>query len=102
MQKTNKKIIVGLSGGVDSAVAALLLKQQGHHVTGIYMQNWETDNEDPFCTAVEDLNDAKAVCQQLDIPFKHVNFAKEYWHNVFQHCLDEFKAGRTPNPDIGC
>ncbi len=96
------KVIVGLSGGVDSAVAALTLKQQGYDVSGIFMQNWEADREDPFCTAEQDLSDAKAICDQLGIPLQTANFAKEYWDNVFQYCLDEFAAGRTPNPDIWC
>lgn len=96
------KVIVALSGGVDSAVAAWLLKQQGHEVSGIFMQNWETDNDDPYCHAEQDLTDAKNICDHLNIPFQVCNFSKIYWDNVFQHCLDEFAAGRTPNPDIGC
>jgi tRNA-uridine 2-sulfurtransferase len=96
------KVSVGLSGGVDSAVAALLLKQQGHEVSGIYMQNWEVDNDDPYCSAEQDLSDAKAAADHIGIPFETVNFSKEYWDNVFQHCLDEFSAGRTPNPDVLC
>lgn len=98
----NTKIIVGLSGGVDSAVTALLLKEQGYDVTGIYMQNWMTEKDDPFCSAEQDMSDAKAVCDHLQIPFQMVNFSKAYWDNVFQYCLDEFVAGRTPNPDIWC
>lgn len=101
MKKT-AKIVVGLSGGVDSAVTALLLKQQGHDVTGIYMQNWEVENDDPYCTIHQDQNDARAVCEHLNIPFHTINFAQQYWDNVFQYCLDEFVAGRTPNPDIWC
>lgn len=97
-----KKVTVGLSGGVDSAVAALLLKQQGYDVTGVFMQNWEVDNDDPYCSAEKDLYDAKAVADHIGIPLVTVNFAHEYWHNVFQHCLDEFSAGRTPNPDVLC
>jgi tRNA-specific 2-thiouridylase len=100
MQK--KKIIVGLSGGVDSTVAALLLKEQGHDVSGVFMQNWEAADDDPHCTAEQDLSDAKAACELLNIPFEVINFSKEYWNNVFQYCLDEFHAGRTPNPDIWC
>lgn len=99
-QKT--KIIVGLSGGVDSAVTALLLKEQGFDVSGIYMQNWMAEKEDPFCSAEQDMTDAKKVCDHLRIPFQVVNFSKQYWDNVFQYCLDEFVAGRTPNPDIWC
>ena len=95
-------IVVGLSGGVDSAVTALLLKQQGHDVTGIFMKNWDKDNSDPHCTAEQDLTDARMVCDQLTIPFQVVEFVDTYWDKVFQHCLDEFSAGRTPNPDIWC
>lgn len=99
---TNNKVIVGLSGGVDSAVTAFLLKEQGYDVTGIFMRNWEADPDDPICQAEQDLQDAKATCEHLEIPFEVVNFSKTYWQNVFQHCLDEFAAGRTPNPDIWC
>jgi tRNA-specific 2-thiouridylase len=102
MNSKKKKIIVGLSGGVDSAVTALLLKEAGHEITGVFMQNWMNDFNDPYCTSEQDLSDAKAVCQFLDIPFRVVNFAENYWNRVFQHCLDEFAKGRTPNPDIGC
>jgi len=97
-----KKVIVGVSGGVDSAVSALLLKQQGYNVTGVFMQNWEVDNDDPYCSAEKDLSDAKAVADFIGIPLETVNFSHEYWHNVFQHCLDEFALGRTPNPDVLC
>lgn len=95
-------IVVGLSGGVDSAVTALLLKQKGYQVTGIFMQNWEADQSDPYCTAEQDLSDARAVADRLAIPFYTINFSKEYWDNVFDYCLREFEAGRTPNPDIWC
>jgi tRNA-specific 2-thiouridylase len=97
-----KKVVVGLSGGVDSSVTALLLKQEGYEVIAVYMQNWEVENEDPYCTAEQDLTDAKAVCDHLGIAFQVINFAKEYWKFVFEHCLNEFSAGRTPNPDIYC
>lgn len=98
----NKHVVVGLSGGVDSAVTALILKEQGYQVTGIFMQNWEADLNDPYCTAEQDLSDARAVADKLEIPFHTINFAKEYWDNVFDYCLKEFEAGRTPNPDIWC
>lgn len=91
-----------MSGGVDSSVTALLLKQQGHDVIGVFMKNWEGDDNDPYCGAMQDLTDARAVCDKLDIPFKTVNFAKNYWDKVFQYFLDEYSAGRTPNPDILC
>ena len=100
--KNHNQIAVGLSGGVDSAVCALLLKQQGWNVFGIFMQNWETDNQDPYCHAERDLSDARTVCDQLNIPFHVINFSKEYWENVFQYCLNEFSQGYTPNPDIWC
>lgn len=98
----NKTVIVGLSGGVDSSVSALLLKEQGYNVIGVTMQNWEIENDDPYCTAEEDLSIARAVCDHLKIPFQIVNFSKEYWEHVFQYALDEFSAGRTPNPDVLC
>ena len=98
----NEKIVAGLSGGVDSAVSALLLKKAGYDVIGVYMQNWEPENDDPHCTAEQDLTDARMVCDKLDIDFHVVNFAQEYWDRVFQYCLDEFAAYRTPNPDIWC
>ena len=97
-----KKVIVGLSGGVDSSVAALKLVEAGHDVRGVFMQNWEANPDDPHCTAEQDLSDARAVADLLNIPFDVVNFSQSYWDRVFKHCLDEFQAGRTPNPDIGC
>lgn len=97
-----KHIIVGMSGGVDSSVAALLLKQAGHHVEGVFMKNWEQDDTDTYCPASIDMADAQAVCDKLDIELHRVNFAEEYWERVFTHFLDEYKAGRTPNPDILC
>lgn len=96
------KIVVGLSGGVDSSVAAMLLKNQGHDVIGVFMQNWEAEKDDPYCSAEQDLTDARSVADKLNIPLKTVNFAKEYWDRVFQHFLDEYSVGRTPNPDILC
>jgi tRNA-uridine 2-sulfurtransferase len=101
---SNKKIkvVIGLSGGVDSAVAALLLRDQGHEVQALFMQNWTADQNDPYCSISQDLNDARAVCDKLQISFSVTNFSREYWHNVFQYFLDEYAAGRTPNPDIMC
>ena len=95
-----KKVILGLSGGVDSAVAAILLQQQGAEVHALHMTNWEDD--DGYCTSAEDLQDARQVCDQLDIPLHHVNFAREYRDRVFSYFLDEYRIGRTPNPDILC
>jgi tRNA-specific 2-thiouridylase len=99
---TPKHIIVGMSGGVDSSVTALLLKEQGHHVEGVFMKNWEADDTDTFCPASVDMADAQAVCDQLGIELQRVNFAAEYWETVFTHFLAEYRAGRTPNPDILC
>ncbi len=96
------RVIVGMSGGVDSSVAALLLLQQGYQVEGLFMKNWEEDDGTEYCTAKEDLADAQAVCDTLGIKLHTANFAAEYWDNVFEHFLDEYKAGRTPNPDILC
>ncbi len=95
-------IIVGLSGGVDSAVAALLLKKAGHHVEGIFMKNWEEDDTDTFCSAATDKKDAELICEQLQIPFSSVNFSAEYRAHVFAEFLAAFRAGLTPNPDILC
>lgn len=96
------KIIVGMSGGVDSSVAALLLIEQGFEVEGLFMKNWEEDDDDDYCAAAVDLKDATAVCDALDIKLHTINFSSEYWDRVFQHFLDEYSAGRTPNPDILC
>jgi tRNA-specific 2-thiouridylase len=101
-QNTPKHIIVGMSGGVDSSVAALLLKEQGHHVEGVFMKNWEEDDTDTYCPASVDMADAQAVCDQLQIEMHRINFAAEYWETVFTHFLAEYRAGRTPNPDILC
>jgi len=98
----NKKVIVGISGGVDSSVSAYLLKQQGYQVEGLFMKNWEEDDNDEYCSAAEDLRDAQAVCDKLDIPLHSINFAAEYWDNVFEYFLEAYKSGRTPNPDIIC
>lgn len=102
MIENNEKIIVGLSGGVDSAVAAYLLKQQGYQVEAMFMKNWEEDDTEEYCSAAEDLTDAQQVCDQLDIPLHSVNFASEYWDRVFEYFLEEYRSGRTPNPDIMC
>jgi len=98
----NRRVIVGMSGGVDSSVAALLLLQQGWQVEGLFMKNWEEDDGSEYCTAMADLADARAVCERLGIHLHTANFAAEYWDNVFEHFLAEYKAGRTPNPDILC
>jgi tRNA-specific 2-thiouridylase len=97
-----KNIIVGMSGGVDSSVTALQLLEQGHQVVGLFMKNWEEDDGTAYCMAMEDLADAQQVCDKLGIELKTVNFAAEYWDEVFEVFLSEFKAGRTPNPDILC
>lgn len=96
------KVIVGMSGGVDSSVAAWLLQEQGYQVEGLFMKNWEQDDSDGYCAAANDLADAQAVCNQLRIPLHSVNFAKEYWERVFAHFLNEYEHGRTPNPDVLC
>lgn len=96
------KVIVGMSGGVDSSVSAYLLQQQGYQVAGLFMKNWEEDDTEEYCSAEADLRDAQAVCDKLGIELYTINFAAEYWDNVFEHFLAEYKAGRTPNPDILC
>lgn len=95
-------VIVGMSGGVDSSVSALLLQQQGYRVEGLFMKNWDEDDGTEYCTAKADLADAQRVCDKLGIKLHTANFAAEYWDNVFEHFLAEYKAGRTPNPDILC
>lgn len=94
------RVVVGISGGVDSSVAAYLLKQQGHDVVGLFMINWDAD--DGQCTAMEDYEDVKRVCDKIGIPYFSVNYAKEYYDRVFTYFLDEYKKGRTPNPDVLC
>ena len=97
-----KKVIVGMSGGVDSSVSAYLLQQAGHEVSGLFMKNWEEDDGTEYCTAQADLADAQSVCNSLGIELLTANFAAEYWENVFEHFLAEYRSGRTPNPDVLC
>ncbi len=97
-----KTVVVGMSGGVDSSVAAFLLKKQGYNVIGLYMLNWEEDDENGCCTSEQDYADVRRVCSLLDIPYYTVNFAKEYLDRVFSYFLAEYQAGRTPNPDVLC
>ena len=107
-----KKVVIGMSGGVDSSVAALLLKKQGYEVIGLFMRNWDSSINNDYlgnpnldhsiCPQEEDYNDAKAVCEKLEIPLHRVDFVKEYWDYVFTYFLDELKKGRTPNPDVMC
>ncbi len=91
-----------MSGGVDSSVSALVLKQQGFDVEGLFMKNWEEDDTKEYCSATVDLADAQQVCDRLDIPLHTVNFSSDYWDNVFEYFLHEYRSGRTPNPDIMC
>lgn len=95
-------VVVGMSGGVDSSVTAHLLKSQGFNVSGMFMKNWEEDDTEEYCAAAQDLKDAAQVCERIGIDLHEVNFAHEYWENVFEHFLHEYQAGRTPNPDILC
>lgn len=96
------RVIVGMSGGVDSSVSAVILKQQGYQVEGLFMKNWDEDDGTAYCTAMADLEDAQAVCDKIGIPLHTASFAAEYWDRVFEHFLAEYQAGRTPNPDILC
>ena len=98
----NTHVVVGMSGGVDSSVTAHLLQEQGYTVSGMFMKNWEEDDTEEYCAAAQDLKDAAQVCERLGIELHEVNFAHEYWENVFEHFLQEYQAGRTPNPDILC
>lgn len=105
MRSTNlpsKRVIVGLSGGVDSSVSALLLKQRGYAVEALFMKNWEEDDNESYCSAAQDIADAQAVCDRLAIPLHTINFSAEYWDKVFANFLQEYRQGRTPNPDILC
>ena len=102
IMEKRKKVVLGMSGGVDSSVAAILLKEQGYDVVGVFMKNWEEKDENGVCMAEEDYKDVIAVAEQLEIPYYSVNFVKEYWDKVFTYFLDEYKKGRTPNPDVMC
>ena len=100
--RQNQTVIVGMSGGVDSSVAALMLIEAGYQVEGLFMKNWEEDDGTEYCTAKEDLADAQSVADKLGIRLHSANFAAEYWDGVFDHFLSEYRGGRTPNPDILC
>ena len=102
MKSSDEKIIVGLSGGVDSSVAALVLLENGFHVEALFMKNWDEDDDDKYCSAAEDFLDAQQVADKLGIKLHTVNFSHEYWEDVFEHFLSEHKKGRTPNPDVLC
>lgn len=96
------RVVVGMSGGVDSSVSALLLKQAGYDVVGVFMKNWDDTDDSGVCTATEDYEDVKKVADKIGIPYYSINFEKEYWERVFKYFLEEYKKGRTPNPDIMC
>lgn len=96
------RVVVGMSGGVDSSVSALLLKEQGYDVVGVFMKNWDDTDDSGVCTATEDFEDVKRVADKIGIPYYSINFEKEYWNKVFEYFLSEYKIGRTPNPDIMC
>lgn len=100
--KNKKTVVVGMSGGVDSSVSALLLKQQGYNVIGMFMKNWEETDEAGVCKSSKEYEDVVRVCEQIDIPYYSVNFVQQYWDQVFSSFLEEFKQGHTPNPDILC
>ena len=101
-RQLQSRVVVGMSGGVDSAVTALLLKEQGYEVIGLFMKNWEDDDNDAYCSTRQDLIDAASVADTIGIPLEAVNFSKEYKDRVFSYFLREYQAGRTPNPDILC
>ena len=96
------KIVLGMSGGVDSSVAALLLKKQGYDVIGVFMKNWEEKDENGVCSAAADYEDVRRVADRVGIPYYTVNFTKEYMDRVFSYFLEEYSMGRTPNPDVLC
>ncbi|MFK8069133.1 MAG: tRNA 2-thiouridine(34) synthase MnmA [Gammaproteobacteria bacterium] len=100
--QNNEKIMVGLSGGVDSSVSALLLRKQGFEIEGLFMKNWEEDDSDQFCAAAEDVKDAQSICDKIGIKLNTVNFSIEYWEEVFERFVKEYSEGLTPNPDILC
>jgi tRNA-specific 2-thiouridylase len=102
MKSSKPTVFIGLSGGVDSCVSAYLLQKAGYQVEGLFMKNWEEDDTSDYCSSEQDLKDIRMVCKSLDIPLHTVNFAQEYWQSVFNDFLEEYKAGRTPNPDILC
>uniref|UniRef100_A0A8C0Y6J2 Mitochondrial tRNA-specific 2-thiouridylase 1 n=1 Tax=Cyprinus carpio carpio TaxID=630221 RepID=A0A8C0Y6J2_CYPCA len=97
-----RHVVCAMSGGVDSSVSALLLKRMGYHVTGVFMKNWDSQDERGVCSSERDCEDAYKVCKMLDMPFHQVTYVKEYWHEVFSNFLREYEQGRTPNPDIMC
>ena len=98
----SERVVVGMSGGVDSSVAALLLKEQGYDVIGVFMKNWEEEDTNGVCTAEQDWSDVRQVCEHIGIPYYAVNFSREYWDRVFSYFLREYQKGRTPNPDVLC
>ena len=102
MSTNGKRVVLGMSGGVDSSVAALLLKEQGYEVIGLFMKNWDDTDENGHSTATEDYQDVVKVAEKIGIPYYSVNFEKEYWDRVFEYFLREYRAGRTPNPDVMC
>lgn len=99
---TKPRVVLGMSGGVDSSVSALVLKEQGYEVIGVFMKNWDDTDEFGHCTAEEDAEDVRRVCDQIGIPYYTVNFEKPYMDKVFAYFLDEYRKGRTPNPDVMC